>query len=72
MNGAKIYHSNFGDLETIKLGHTLFPRSFMADTLQFKRDPSSSFNSKFSVYYEVKQSANYEFFKKPYARFCND
>jgi len=29
MNGAKIYHSKFGNLETIKLRHTLFstPRS---------------------------------------------
>jgi len=27
MNGAKIYHSKFGNLETIKLRHILFPRS---------------------------------------------
>jgi len=26
-NGAKIYHSKFGTLETIKLRHILFPRS---------------------------------------------
>jgi len=26
MNGAKIYHSKFGNLETIKLRHRLFPR----------------------------------------------
>jgi len=27
MNGAKIYHSKFGTLETINLRHILFPRS---------------------------------------------
>jgi len=27
MNGAKIYNSIFGNLETIKLRHILFPRS---------------------------------------------
>jgi len=27
MNGANIYHSKFGNLETIKLRHILFPRS---------------------------------------------
>jgi len=26
MNGAKIYHSKFGNLKTIKLHHMLFPR----------------------------------------------
>jgi len=30
-------------------------------TLQFKRQPSTSFNSRFWVYYDVKQSSNYEF-----------
>jgi len=34
---------------------------FMAATLQFNRQPSSSFNSRFWVYYYVKQSSNYEF-----------
>jgi len=37
----------------------------MATTLQFKRQWSSSFNSRFWVYYEFKQSSNYEFVKKP-------
>jgi len=37
----------------------------MAATLQFKRQPSSSFNSRFWVYYNVKRSWNYEFLKKP-------
>jgi len=42
-----------------------FPTVFMAATLQFKRHPSSSFNSSFWVYFDVKQSSNYEFVKKP-------
>jgi len=37
----------------------------MAGTIQFKRHPSSSFNSRFWDYYEVKQSSNYEFVKNP-------
>jgi len=52
MNGAKIYHSKFGNLETIKLRHMLFPRhghhGRYAST--FKRHPLSSFNTRFWVY----------------------
>jgi len=46
MNGAKIYHSKSGTLETIKWRHISFP----GPTLQFKRQPSSSFKSRFWVY----------------------
>jgi len=41
------------------------PTVIMAATLQFKRQPLSSFNTRFWVYYEVKQSSNYEFVKQP-------
>jgi len=41
------------------------PTVIMASTLQFKRQSSSSFNSRFWVYYEIKQSSNYEFVKNP-------
>jgi len=48
MNGAKVYHSKFGILETIKLRHTMYfvPTVIMAGT----RHPSSGFNSRFLVY----------------------
>jgi len=43
MNGAKTYHNKFGDQETFKLHHMLFPRhTIMAATLQFKQHPLSS------------------------------
>jgi len=48
MNGANVYHIKFGNLETIKWRHILIPRSTW---LQFKRNPSSYFNSRFWVYY---------------------
>jgi len=51
MNGAKIYHSKSGTIETISNDVTF---CFPAATLQFQRQPSSSFNSRFWVYYEVK------------------
>jgi len=38
---------------------------FVPGTVQVKLHPSSSFNSIFWVYYEVKQSSNFEFVKKP-------
>jgi len=56
MNGAKIYYSKSGNLETIKLRHILFPWSSWSVRFTFKRYQSSSFNSTFWVYYEVEQS----------------
>jgi len=41
------------------------PTVIMASMLQFKRQPSSRFNLRFRVYYEVKQSSIYAFFKMP-------
>jgi len=48
-----------------KITSYFVPTVIVAATLQFKRHPSSSFNSRCRVYYEVKQSSNYEFVKKP-------
>jgi len=63
MNGAKISHSKFGTVETIKLCHMLFQHHGHHGC--YASIQSSSFNSRFWVYYEVKQSSNYEFVKKP-------
>jgi len=62
MNGANIYRSKFGNLETIKWRYILFPRSSWP--LRFHSSdiclPVSTQNFKF-----IKQSSNYEFVKKP-------
>jgi len=62
MNDAKIYHSKSGTLETMKWRRILFPGSYAS--IQATAI-SSSFNSRFWVYYEVNSQSLYEFVKKP-------
>jgi len=63
MNGAKT--QQIWESRNYQITSYFVLTVIMAGTLQFKRHPSSSFNSRFWVYYEVKQSSNYEFVKKP-------
>jgi len=65
MNGAKIYQQQIWGPRNDQITSYFVPAVIMAGTLQFKRHPSSNINSRFWVYYEVKQSSNYYFFKKP-------
>jgi len=48
-------NSKFGDVETVKFTSYFVP-TVMDGTLQLMRLPSSSFNSRFWVHYEVKRT----------------
>jgi len=54
MNSAKIYQQQIWESRNYQITSYFVPMVIMAGTLQFKRHPSSSFNSRFLVYYEVK------------------
>jgi len=62
---AQRYITEIWDSRNYQMTPYIVPTVIMAATLQFKREASSSFNSRFLVYYEVKQSSNYAFVKKP-------
>jgi len=53
------YHSNLGSRNYQMTSHFVHGRYASI----FKRQPSSSFNSRFWIYYEVKQLSTYEFVK---------
>jgi len=59
MNGTKIYQKQIWGSINYQITSYFVPTLIMAGMVQFKWHPSSSFNSRFRVYYEVKQSSSW-------------